>query len=112
MRWSVLVFISFYTILVSSKDENDKNLLILTVATEETDGFRRFVRSATRFDLNVQVLYKSMTIFENVTSTANYRSSVWATNGQGETLNDLRVADKKFVCYAMLYNNFIKQDQI
>ena len=30
-------------------------LLVLTVATEETDGFRRFLRSARIYNLNVEV---------------------------------------------------------
>ncbi|KAK6177441.1 hypothetical protein SNE40_015540 [Patella caerulea] len=32
------------------------DLLALTVATEETDGFKRFMRSAKKYDLNVKVL--------------------------------------------------------
>lgn len=30
-------------------------LLVLTVATEETDGYKRFMRSATVYGINVQV---------------------------------------------------------
>uniref|UniRef100_A0A672JKN9 Procollagen-lysine,2-oxoglutarate 5-dioxygenase 1 n=1 Tax=Salarias fasciatus TaxID=181472 RepID=A0A672JKN9_SALFA len=34
----------------------DKNLLVVTVATKETDGFRRFLRSAKHFNYSVKVL--------------------------------------------------------
>ncbi|MED6232446.1 Multifunctional procollagen lysine hydroxylase and glycosyltransferase LH3 [Ataeniobius toweri] len=33
-----------------------ENLLVLTAATEETDGFRRFMRTATQFNYTVKVL--------------------------------------------------------
>lgn len=32
-----------------------EKLLVLTVATEETDGFRRFMQSASYFDYTVKV---------------------------------------------------------
>ncbi|KAL5013601.1 hypothetical protein ScPMuIL_007871 [Solemya velum] len=40
---------------VSQGSSIDDGLLIVTVATEETDGFRRFMRSAKKYDLDVEV---------------------------------------------------------
>ncbi|KFM79073.1 Procollagen-lysine,2-oxoglutarate 5-dioxygenase 3, partial [Stegodyphus mimosarum] len=54
------IFLSFYVLLclsirfTASKDE--PKLLVLTVATEETDGFKRFLRSAKVYGINVEVL--------------------------------------------------------
>ena len=40
----------------------DDDLLVITVATDETDGFRRFMRSARKYNLNVTVGYMSICI--------------------------------------------------
>lgn len=34
-----------------------ENLLVITVATEETDGFHRFMRTAREFSYNVKVTH-------------------------------------------------------
>ncbi len=50
-------FLLVVTVLADSKlPEENLKLKILTVATEETDGFRRFMRSAKEFNLDVEVL--------------------------------------------------------
>lgn len=36
---------------------DDLRLQIVTIATEETDGYHRFMRSARLFDLNVEVMF-------------------------------------------------------
>uniref|UniRef100_A0A672JHQ8 Procollagen-lysine,2-oxoglutarate 5-dioxygenase 1 n=2 Tax=Salarias fasciatus TaxID=181472 RepID=A0A672JHQ8_SALFA len=40
----------------SESGSAEKNLLVVTVATKETDGFRRFLRSAKHFNYSVKVL--------------------------------------------------------
>ena len=35
--------------------EDDLKLQVVTIATDETDGFKRFMRSAKIFDLDVEV---------------------------------------------------------
>uniref|UniRef100_H3A9R4 Procollagen-lysine,2-oxoglutarate 5-dioxygenase 1 n=1 Tax=Latimeria chalumnae TaxID=7897 RepID=H3A9R4_LATCH len=47
-------------LVVQSRDKTSikKNLLVLTVATKETDGFQRFMRSAKFFNYSIQVLGK------------------------------------------------------
>ncbi|GAB6033651.1 hypothetical protein CHUAL_013714 [Chamberlinius hualienensis] len=41
---------------VSATVDSDDNLLVITVATETTDGFKRFLRSAKTYQLNLKVL--------------------------------------------------------
>ncbi|KAM4610180.1 procollagen-lysine,2-oxoglutarate 5-dioxygenase 1 isoform 1-T1 [Polymixia lowei] len=58
---SLLLFSGIYFVLLpltSSKEQQtpEDNLLVLTVATKETDGFRRFLRSAKNFNYTVKVL--------------------------------------------------------
>lgn len=36
---------------------DDLRLQIVTIATEETDGYHRFMQSARLFDLNVEVMF-------------------------------------------------------
>ena len=36
---------------------DDLRLQIVTIATEETDGYHRFMRSVRLFDLNVEVMF-------------------------------------------------------
>ncbi|XP_074645494.1 procollagen-lysine,2-oxoglutarate 5-dioxygenase 1-like [Tubulanus polymorphus] len=40
----------------ASKNEEDGDLIVFTVATDNTDGFQRFMRSARKYDYNVNVL--------------------------------------------------------
>ena len=40
---------------------DDLRLQIVTIATEETDGYHRFMRSVRLFDLNVEVIFNSLT---------------------------------------------------
>ncbi|PIK40153.1 hypothetical protein BSL78_23007 [Apostichopus japonicus] len=39
-----------------SKADKEYELLVVTVATEETDGFKRFLRSTDKYDVNVKVV--------------------------------------------------------
>ncbi|XP_076131950.1 procollagen-lysine,2-oxoglutarate 5-dioxygenase 1 isoform X2 [Alosa pseudoharengus] len=56
---SLLVCLLFATVCCEKKDSvPEGNLIVLTVATEETDGFRRFMRSARHFNYTVKVLGK------------------------------------------------------
>lgn len=61
MRAFVLPFLAWISLLVllpCSTGENiaEDKLLVVTVATQETDGFRRFMRSARQFNYTVKVL--------------------------------------------------------
>lgn len=42
--------------LSGNKADNQYELLVVTVATEETDGFKRFMRSTDKYDVNVKVV--------------------------------------------------------
>ncbi|KAM6434446.1 procollagen-lysine,2-oxoglutarate 5-dioxygenase 1 [Liasis olivaceus] len=54
---SLLLFLLFLTPLEGgSNDAQNDNLLVLTVATKETEGFKRFQRSAQVFNYNLKVL--------------------------------------------------------
>ncbi|XP_048097557.1 procollagen-lysine,2-oxoglutarate 5-dioxygenase 1 isoform X1 [Alosa alosa] len=56
---SLLVCLLFATVCCEKKDSvPEGNLIVLTVATEETDGFQRFMRSARHFNYTVKVLGK------------------------------------------------------
>ncbi|XP_015911876.2 procollagen-lysine,2-oxoglutarate 5-dioxygenase 1 isoform X2 [Parasteatoda tepidariorum] len=48
------VFLSYFFGYVKLQEE--QKLLVLTVATEDTDGFKRFMRSAKTYGINVEVL--------------------------------------------------------
>lgn len=39
---------------------DDLRLQVVTIATEKTDGYHRFMRSAQLFDLNVEVIYLAL----------------------------------------------------
>lgn len=43
-----ITYLTFYT--------DDLRLQVVTIATEKTDGYHRFMRSAQLFDLNVEVI--------------------------------------------------------
>lgn len=47
---------SFFLFFVFPSTEK---LLVLTVATKETDGFKRFMRSARHFNYTIKVHFKS-----------------------------------------------------
>ncbi|XP_043918973.1 procollagen-lysine,2-oxoglutarate 5-dioxygenase 1 [Protopterus annectens] len=52
----LIVILSMNGSCASSREEPTDNLLVLTVATRETDGFRRFIRSAKFFNYSIKVL--------------------------------------------------------
>ncbi|XP_015224544.1 PREDICTED: procollagen-lysine,2-oxoglutarate 5-dioxygenase 3-like [Cyprinodon variegatus] len=60
MASSPLLFLAAFCFLSSVRAEqrrlSPENLLVLTAATEETDGFRRFMRTASQFNYTVKVL--------------------------------------------------------
>ncbi|RVE71226.1 hypothetical protein OJAV_G00072610 [Oryzias javanicus] len=62
---AALLLASFCCLLPPAVGERpripDEKLLVLTVATEETDGFRRFLRSARNFNYTVKVLGRGQT---------------------------------------------------
>eukprot|EP00118_Oscarella_pearsei_P003266 m.13634 g.13634 ORF g.13634 m.13634 type:complete len:725 (+) comp25137_c0_seq1:1251-3425(+) len=51
-----LYFFAFLAGLVAAKEGEDLKLLLVTVATDETDGYHRFMKSATRFGFDVKVV--------------------------------------------------------
>uniref|UniRef100_A0A665UCK9 procollagen-lysine 5-dioxygenase n=1 Tax=Echeneis naucrates TaxID=173247 RepID=A0A665UCK9_ECHNA len=53
---NMLLFIKQIKFMVNVLNLRQKNLLVLTVATEETDGFFRFMQSANYFNYTVKVL--------------------------------------------------------
>ncbi|KXJ12688.1 Procollagen-lysine,2-oxoglutarate 5-dioxygenase 3 [Exaiptasia diaphana] len=56
------VFITIFSQIVTSqtrafsKNPEDLELLVLTIATEETDGYKRFMRSCRHYNLSVRVI--------------------------------------------------------
>lgn len=56
MQLNVTLYISFFLLLFQFKISLSlEKLLVLTVATQETDGFRRFMQSANYFKYSVKV---------------------------------------------------------
>ncbi|XP_031422927.1 procollagen-lysine,2-oxoglutarate 5-dioxygenase 1 isoform X2 [Clupea harengus] len=57
--YTIALLVLFASVRCEKKDSiSEGNLIVLTVATEETDGFRRFMRSAQHFNYTVKVLGK------------------------------------------------------
>ncbi|XP_076023087.1 procollagen-lysine,2-oxoglutarate 5-dioxygenase 1 [Genypterus blacodes] len=55
--FSLLFLCPLFLLTVSEKERiSEEKLLVVTVATKETDGFRRFLRSAKHFNYTVKVL--------------------------------------------------------
>lgn len=54
---TVLILLSYFPARCTETTEaSDENLIVITVATNETDGFKRFMRSANVYGLEVKVL--------------------------------------------------------
>lgn len=52
----LLVLLATLVSVTNCEQKSSKDFLALTVATQETDGYRRFMQSAASFDISVDVL--------------------------------------------------------
>ena len=63
---------------------DDLRLQIVTIATEETDGYHRFMRSVRLFDLNVEVMFNGNGTTGFCSDWSNMDKSLSQVVGMGE----------------------------
>jgi hypothetical protein len=57
MRWNVCSLVLLCVVMVMTQDtEEGLRLKVVTIATNETDGYKRFMRSTQMFDIDVEVV--------------------------------------------------------
>jgi len=86
------------THLLDSPDDK-LDLLLVTIATDPTDGYVRFMRSAEKYGYNVRVsIFVSCNKIRRIDVCSIPRLLEWVWNGKAVTWHIILVVDTRLTC--------------